>query len=108
MNIYNFNSQFNINEIVIETFENKIFTEVMNIFYVLVNSVAAEFCCFNNWANWEENSLTCGQICKGRKRDICEGAHCIWNYCTYEYTECPWFELEKSSCNTITCRELIL
>ena len=81
----------------------------MKFLYVFLNSVAATLCCFDDWANWEENSLTCGQICKGRKRDICEGARCVplWTYCTYEYTECPWFELEKSSCNTITCRELI-
>ena len=83
----------------------------MKICYFFLNSVVTlnPVCCFHEWANWEENSLTCGEICRGPKRRICQGAKCVPVVydCTTKYTKCPWFELGKLSCDVITCRELI-
>ena len=83
----------------------------MKLFYIFSNSVAATTCCWDEWADWER-PLTCGQVCKYRKRALCVAA---WNNicnlfsCNNHHTECPWHETQTNfdSCESITCRELI-
>ena len=83
----------------------------MNFFYIFLNSVAAPTCYWYEWSNWEQ-PLTCGEVCKHRKRDICMVS--LTNWCNplalesnYYPNECPWDETQTHSCKSITCRELI-
>ena len=79
----------------------------MQFSYLFLNSVAAKICCYYEWAHWEENSITCGKICRGQKGRLCQGAGCIIYSCHEKYTECKWYEKRELSCDVITCRELI-
>ena len=79
----------------------------MIIFYALINSVIGDVCCFKAWTEWQQSSLTCGEVCRLRKKDLCVfsfGNLCLSSDCS-NYDICPWFETENDSCETIVCRE---
>ena len=81
----------------------------MIIFYAFFNSVIGfNLCCFEAWTEWQQSSLTCGEVCRFRKKDI----FVLSWYNPYPSTDCsnyddicPWFETEKDSCRIIDCRE---
>ena len=82
----------------------------MIFLYIFLNSVVAELCCWYEWSNWEQ-PLTCGEVCKHRKRAICVTTYIPLNicdpfYCNH-YDSCPNYETQTDSCETIPCRELI-
>ena len=91
----------------------------IRLFYVLVTSSEAKIeCCFDEWSNWYQSSLTCGQICSYRTRVFIDpqinflGAAGSWfsglvgvadNCNTYDI--CPNDESQIDSCDSIDCRE---
>ena len=82
----------------------------MKLLYVFLNSVVTELCCFCDWGDWEDSPLTCGEVCKERRRHIyyADFFDPPWNcYCTSDYSTCPKYLSEYSYCDTIPCRELI-
>ena len=82
--------------------------EISKIIFFLLRLISSDLCCFDNWSPWQESSLTCGQVCKQRKRDIVEGLVALQaDTCHYVPSTCPWSELEDD-CVNIDCRELNL
>ena len=93
--------------------QRKILTGEMKFLYVFLNSVAAKECCWKSWGDWQQSSLTCGELCKHRKRAICvfdvTSDWCLDTKCNHHHTgtECPSYETQTGSCENIKCRELI-
>ena len=70
-----------------------------------MNLVVGELCCFGNWTSWAESSLTCGQVCRNRRRDIKKGLFAIFDDCNNNYNSCPNYESQDGSCENIDCRK---
>ena len=79
----------------------------MKIFYVFINSVYGDYCCFNSWTEWQQSSLTCGRVCQHRKRDLLMGAggYLAAEECNYDYSPCPWTAWQEASCVSNDCRK---
>ena len=78
----------------------------MVIFCVFFNLVIGELCCFEAWTDWQQSSVTCGQVCLHRQRDAIFGLSALAaSECNDDHVMCPWVEWEHSSCQTIDCRE---
>ena len=85
----------------------------MIIFYAFFNLVIGDLCCFDPWTEWQQSSLTCGKVCRLRKRNLFHGIilpHYVgyWCYGKYpngNYVTCPLVEEYIGSCETIVCRE---
>ena len=88
--------------------QKEILTGEMKFFYVFLNLVTAKDCCWYGWSGWEQSSLTCGEVCRYRKRGICRAADfCVdYNECDTHRSECKWHDDERH-CRSIPCRELI-
>ena len=80
--------------------------EISKITLFLLKVISSEFCCFDKWTSWQQDSLTCGRICRHRKRPIILGI-CgpMYGDCNYDHSDCPSFESQEASCNNIPCRE---
>ena len=76
----------------------------MIIFYVFFNLVIGDFCCFKAWTEWQQ-SLSCGEVCRFRKRDLWPGPAGILGDCHNDHVSCPWVETENDYCEIIDCRE---
>ena len=77
----------------------------MKIFIFSITLVVSELCCFDQWTEWQQSSLTCGQVCRNRKRDILH----FWDKlfereCNHDHNSCPNYE-SQSSCVLIGCRK---
>ena len=93
----------------------------MKIVYVLIQTVIAEIkqCCFDDWTEWQQSSLTCGQICYHRTRNNIDSDDDFWgaagswlgntfagtNSCNKIYSSCPTYESQDDSCVDKACRE---
>ena len=93
----------------------------MKLVYVLIQSVIGEIkqCCFEDWTEWQPNSLTCGRICNLRTRKIIDSNDDFWgaagswfgdtfggtNSCNEIYSTCPTHESQSDSCVDKACRE---
>ena len=71
----------------------------------------AQLCCFHDWTDWQQSSLTCGQqLCQQRTRKIATVAD-FWSgavdACNIIHSACPNYESEYSSCVNIDCREFL-
>ena len=80
------------------------------IFVVLLKSNEAEYCCFEDWSSWQQSSLTCGQVCESRMRNLIEGFFNLasaWanDECNDDYSNCPSYESELNLCVDIDCRK---
>ena len=79
------------------------------IFVVLLKLNEAEYCCFGDWSLWQQSSLTCGQVCKHRTRNIVTGLAASWAAdCNYDHFSCPSHEFQSASCDYIECRKFYL
>ena len=74
----------------------------------------AQLCCFHDWTDWQQSSLTCGQqLCQQRTRKIATGVELISmgvsifdpEACNKIHAVCPNYESAYSSCVNIDCRE---
>ena len=92
----------------------------IRLFYVLVTSSEAKVnCCFDEWSNWYQSSLTCGQICSYRTRVIIDIKTNFWDAagswfsdlegvtdnCNENHDVCPNDESQIDLCDSIDCRE---
>ena len=98
-----------------------LFVIEMKIYYFFLNSVAdGEECCFDSWTNWQQSSLSCGDVCEHRKRKILDSDESLWDAgvswlsdklgaadnCNEDHSVCPDYESQSKSCDYIECREL--
>ena len=87
------------------------FLKTIIFLVVLLKSNKAEQCCFEEWASWQQDSLSCGQICSRRMRNVIndnDGAAFIAlvsGDCNDAHSICPNYESESRSCHRIDCRK---
>ena len=79
---------------------------------VFLKSNEAEQCCFEVWTSWQQSSLTCGQVCEQRTRNLLESSNffaaataIFSNACNDDHSTCPDFESNIRSCAHIECRK---
>ena len=82
---------------------------------MFLKSNEAEQCCFEVWTSWQQSSLTCGQVCEQRTRNLLESSNffaaataIFSNACNDDHSTCPDFESNIRSCAHIECRKFYL